>query len=269
MSTVASPAPMQLDISGTPRVPLSRLVTVEMRKALDTRAGRWLVIGILGLVVVVEVIYAFAAHNPDMDLMDFIQIPGFVLGYFLPLVVIMLVTSEASQRNGLVTFTLEPRRPRIVLAKFLAGIVLALGVMVLAVVLAVLGTLLGSVTGGDPSWSLDGHLLFSALFLSNMIGIFVGFALSMLIMNTAGAIVAYFAYTLILPTAVGILGLLSNTFEDKIAPWIEFNTAQQPLVSTPYTPTGEEWAQIATSGAIWLLLPLALGIWRLLRIEFK
>ena len=28
----------------------------------------------------------------------------------------------------------------------------------------------------------------------------------MLIMNTAGAIVAYFAYTLILPTAVGILG---------------------------------------------------------------
>ena len=41
--------------------------------------------------------------------MDFIQIPGAVLGYFLPIVVIMLVTSEASQRNGLVTFTLEPQ----------------------------------------------------------------------------------------------------------------------------------------------------------------
>jgi ABC-2 type transport system permease protein len=266
MSTAT--APMTFDLSATPKVPLSRLVTVETRKALDTRAGRWLIIGILALVVVIEVIYAFAAKNPDMDLMDFIQIPGAVLGYFMPIVVIMLVTSEASQRNGLVTFTLVPRRPRIVIAKFLAGISLVLGVMVLAIVLAVLGTLLGTLTGGDPSWSLDGHLLFSALFLSNMIGIFVGFALAMVIMNTAGAIVAYFAYTLILPTAVNILSYLSNTFED-LAPWIEFNTAQAPLISGNYTPTGEEWAQIATSGTIWLLLPLAIGIWRLLRIEFK
>jgi ABC-type transport system involved in multi-copper enzyme maturation permease subunit len=264
----ATTAPMTLDVAGTGHVPMARLAQVEFRKALDTRAGRWLVIGILGLVVVIEVIYAFAANDADKGLQDFIQIPGAVLGYFLPIVVIMLVTSEASQRNGLVTFTLEPRRSRVVLAKFLAGIALALGVMVLAVLLAVLGTLLGIATGGDSSWSLDGHLLFSALFLSNMIGIFVGFALAMLIMNTAGAIVAYFAYTLILPTAAGILSAISDTFE-KIAPWIEFNTAQQPLISDPYSPTAHEWAQIATSGVIWLLVPLALGIWRLLRIEFK
>jgi ABC-2 type transport system permease protein len=269
MSTVAvPPARLELDTSGTPRVPLGRLVTVEMRKALDTRAGRWLVIGILGLVVVIEVIYSLAADNSDKNLQDYIQIPGFTLGYFLPIVIIMLVTSEASQRNGLVTFTLEPKRSRIVLAKFIAGIALALGVMLLAVILAVLGTLLGIATGGEPSWHLDGGLVFYALFLSNMIGIFVGFALSMLIMNTAGAIVAYFAYTLILPTAVGILSAISDTFE-KIGPWIEFNTAQVPLVSSPYSPTGEEWAQVATTGTIWLLIPLALGLWRLLRIEFK
>ncbi len=269
MSAVAAPPPaLQLDVSGTARVPLTRLVKVEMRKALDTRAGRWLVIGILALVVVIEVIYAFAANDADKDLQDFIQIPGAVLGYFLPIVVIMLVTSEASQRNGLVTFTLEPRRSRMVLAKFLAGIALAITVMVLAIALALLGTAFGIVTGSDPSWSLDGNLMFSALFLSTMIGIFVGFALATLIMNTAGAIVAYFAYTLILPTAVGILGFLSESFED-FAPWIEFNTAQTPLISSPYSPTGEEWAQIATSGTIWLLIPLAIGIWRLLRIEFK
>ena len=266
MSTAT--APLTLDVSGTPHVPLSHLVKVELRKALDTRAGRWLIIGILGLVVVIEVIYSFAADNSDKNLQDYIQIPGFTLGYFLPIVIIMLVTSEASQRNGLVTFTLEPKRSRIVLGKFIAGIALALGVMVLAVVLALLGTLLGIVTGGDPSWSVDGGLLFYALFLSNMIVIFVGFALSMLIMNTAGAIVAYFAYTLILPSAVGILSAISDTF-DRIGPWIEFNTAQTPLISSPYSPTGEEWAQIATSGVIWLLVPLALGIWRLLRIEFK
>ena len=36
-----------------------------------------------------------------------------------------------------------------------------------------------------------------------------------------------------------------------------------------FTLDGEEWAQFATSGTLWLLLPLALGIWRLLRSEVK
>lgn len=264
----AATAPMTIDYSGTSHVPLGRLVKVEIRKALDTRAGRWLVIGILGVVVLVEVIVALVVNDADRNFSTFLQIAGGVLGYFLPIVVIMLVTSEASQRNGLVTFTLEPKRSRIVLAKFLAGVSLALSVMVVAMVLAALTNLLATATGGDGSWHIDGGLLFYALFLSNIIGILVGFALATLIMNTPGAIVAYFAYTLILPSAAGILSAISNGFE-KVAPWIEFNTAQTPLISEPYSPTGEEWAQIAVTGFIWLIIPLVLGIWRLLRIEFK
>ena len=34
-------------------------------------------------------------------------------------------------------------------------------------------------------------------------------------------------------------------------------------------PNGEEWAQLAVTGTIWLIIPLFLGIQRLLRIEFK
>ena len=268
MSTTATQAPKPLDISSTPAVPTSRLAKVEFRKALDTRAGRWFVISILALVVVVEVIYAFAASDTDKNFQDFVQISGFVLGYFIPIIIIMLVTSEASQRNGLVTFTLEPKRSRVVVAKFIAGVALGAAVLVSAFVLAGLGTLFGIVTGGSPEWSLDANLMFNGFVLANLIGIFIGFAIGMLIMNTAGAIVAYFAYSLILPTAIGILSALSDTFE-KIAPWIEFNTAQTPLFSGDYTPTGEEWAQIATAGTIWLIVPLAFGIWRLLRIEFK
>jgi ABC-2 type transport system permease protein len=268
MSTVAAPAPRPLDISGTQQVPMTRLAKVEFRKALDTRAGRWFVISILALVVVVEVIYAFAANDESKNFQDFVQISGFVLGYFMPIIIIMLVTGEASQRNGLVTFTLEPQRSRVVLAKFIAGLVLGASVLVLAFILAGLGTLFGIVTGGSPEWTLDGHLLFNGFVLSNLIGIFIGFAIGMLIMNTAGSIVVYFAYSLILPTAVGILSAISDGFE-KVAPWIEFNTAQMPLFDGDYTPSGEEWAQIAVAGTIWLVIPLALGIWRLLRIEFK
>ena len=270
MSTTAPNAlsPGDLDLSSTSQVSMATLARVELRKALDTRAGRWLVIGILSLVVVVVVIWSFAAPDDNKDLQDYVQIPGGILGYFLPIIIIMLVTSEQSQRNGLVTFTLEPRRSRIVLAKFLAGLALAAAVMVLAFVLALGGTLLGAATGASPTWSVDGNLIFNGFILSNLIGVFIGFAISMLIMNTAGAIVAYFVYSLILPIAVGILGSLVQSVED-FAPWVEFNTAQLPLFEGDFTPSAEEWAQIATSGTIWLIVPLALGIWRLLRIEFK
>lgn len=270
MTATASTADVSgtIDLGSASPVPLSRLARVELRKALDTRAGRWFTVSILALVLAVQVIYAFAAPDDAKDYGDFLGVAGGVLGYFMPILVIMLVTSEASQRNGLVTFTLEPRRPRVVVAKFLAGFALAIGVMVLAAGLAVVGTLVGGATGASPEWAVDGNLLFNGFVLANVVGVLVGFAIATLLMNTAAAIVAYFAYTLILPIAVGILGSLSSGFAD-VAPWIEFNTAQTPLFTGDYTPTGEEWAQIAVSGTIWLVVPLVLGIARLLRIEFK
>ncbi|MBU2697809.1 ABC transporter permease [Nocardioides sp. WV_118_6] len=264
--SATTPAPT-LDISGTPRTPITRLASVEFRKAIDTRAGFWLATSILALVMIVLLIFVLAVDG-QKDFGDLLSVAGGVLGYFMPILIIMLVTSEQSQRNGLVTFTLEPQRSRVVIAKFLAGLLLAGTVMILAAVLAAAFTVLGAITGSSPSWSLDANLLFNGFVLSNVIGILVGFAISMLVMNTPAGIVAYFAYSLILPTAAGILSALSSGFE-KIAPWIEFNTAQTPLFTGDYQPSGEQWAQIATSGFIWLIVPLALGLWRLMRIEFK
>ncbi len=264
----ATIAPIPIDVTGTEPVPMTRLAAVECRKALDTRAGRWFTGSILGLCLVVLTIYAFAAADADKDYGDFLGIAGGVLGYFLPVLIIMLVTSEQSQRNGLVTFTLEPKRSRVVVAKFIAGVTLAACVMVIAAVIAVVGTLIGQASGGSPEWSVEGNLLFNGFVLANLIGVFIGFAIAMLVMNTPGAIVGYFAYSLILPIAVGILSALSEGF-DKIAPWIEFNTAQTPLFTGDYQPSAEEWAQIAVTGFIWLIVPLTLGIVRLLRIEFK
>ena len=247
---------------------MSRLAKVELRKSLDTRAGRWFTISIIVLCLAVVTIYAFAAPDGEKDFIDNLGIAGAVLGSFLPILIIMLVTAEASQRTGLVTFTLEPQRSRVVIAKFIAGVVLGVAVMLTSALMAVIGTFLGTLDGSSADWSLNGNLIFNGFVLANMVGIFIGFAIGMLLMNTAAAIVAYFVYCLILPTVVGFLGLLSETFE-KVAPWIEFNTAQTPLFTGDYQPTGEEWAQIATAGTIWLILPLTLGIIRLLRIEFK
>lgn len=265
MSTTAPSIGIHTDTAG---IPFARLVVLEARKSFDTRAGRWLSISILALVAIVMLIMSLAVTNGGVDQFEFyVQASGGVLGYFLPIIPIMLVTQEWGQRTGLVTFTLEPRRWRVVLAKLVASLLISLAVLVLAFVIAAIGASLAGLRGTDVDWSLPGNAVFNFV-ISNTIGVLMGFAIAMLLMNTAAAIVTYFVYTLILPTVAGIAAALISWFE-PIVPWIEFNTAQAPLFTGDYKLTGEEWAQFATAGTIWLVLPFCLGLWRLLRSEVK
>ena len=55
-------------------------------------------------------------------------------------------------------------------------------------------------------------------------------------------------------------------FKD-LRPWIDFANAQNPIIEADVT--GKEWAQLAVSGFIWLVLPLVIGVWRVLRAEVK
>jgi ABC-2 type transport system permease protein len=252
-----------LDVSGTPAVPITRLVSVEVRKALDTRAGRWFSGSIVLLSLAVVVIYAFAAPEDSRDFGDVIAVAGGVLGYFLPILLILMVTSEWSQRTGLTTFTLEPHRGRVVGAKLCGGLLLGAGLIVIAMAVAAIGTLIG---GGD--WSITADVLVKGFLVANLIGILTGFAIGMLLMNSPAAIVAYFIYSLVLPIAVGILGSFQEWFAD-LAPWIEFNTAQGLMFQDEGAPSGELLAQLLVSGTIWLVVPFLLGLLRLLRAEPK
>ena len=265
MSTTTPPVQPAgaLDISSTPRVPFGRLVRVELRKSLDTRAGRWFAGSIVALCLAIVLITAFAAPDAAQDLGFFLSVSGATLGYFLPILLILMVTSEWSQRTGLVTFTLEPHRARVVGAKFCAGLLLGVGLIVLAFAIGALGNV---IAGG--AWEADTGRLVSNFVVANLIGIVLGFAIGMLLMNSPAAIVAYFIYTLVLPIAVGILGAFQEWFAD-LAPWIEFNTAQTALFDSDPVPTGEELGQLLVSGFIWLVVPFAVGLWRLLRAEPK
>jgi len=259
MSTTAP----TFDVSSTPRVPFTRLVSVELRKSLDTRAGRWFAGSIIGLCLLVVLIYAFAAPDGATAFSDVLGVSGGVLGYFLPILVILMVTSEWSQRTGLVTFALEPHRSRVVGAKFCAALVLGAGLIVVSAVIAALGTIIG---GGE--WGVEAQVLVNGFLIANLIAILTGFAIGMLLMNSPAAIVTYFIYTLVLPIAVGILGAFQDWFAD-LAPWIEFNTAQAALFTGDGVPDGTELAQLLVSGTIWLVLPFAIGLWRLLNAEPK
>jgi ABC-2 type transport system permease protein len=264
MSTVspaAGAAPTNtLDISTTSRVPISRLVKVEMRKMLDTRAGMWLLIAIGAITVLILVLVFFTGHDRDHQFTDYVQSTGGPQGFLLPVLGILLVTQEWGQRTGMVTFTLEPHRGKVIAAKIVAALVFGLIAVVLAVVLAALATV---ISGAPGAWDNIGVDDFAKLTLVQEIGILQGLAFGLIFLNSAAAIVTYF----VLPIAFSIVAALWSALND-IAAWVDLNTAQQPLLDGTHL-SGKEWGQVVTAIAIWVVLPFLAGLIRVLRAEVK
>src|ERR1700710_2064191 len=115
-------------IAGQPRpsaVPLSRVTRIELRKMFNTRSGFWLMasIGIAALLATIAVI--LFAPDSELTYANFGAAMGAPMAVILPMVAILSVTSEWSQRSGLTTFTLVPHRSRVIGAKVLATLTIA------------------------------------------------------------------------------------------------------------------------------------------------
>ena len=67
-----------------------------------------------------------AVQDEPMQFGDFVGAAAFLTSFLLPVLGIMLVTTEWSQRTAMVTFALEPRRPLVIAAKALVGVLLTL-----------------------------------------------------------------------------------------------------------------------------------------------
>jgi ABC-2 type transport system permease protein len=259
--------PVTFDLTGTPGIPFTRLFKVELRKAFDTRAGRWLVGVTAGIALVADLIIAIvlAAKDENLAYGDLVAGAAFVCSVLLPVLGIMLVTSEWSQRTAMTTFSLEPRRMRIVMAKMLAGVALTAFVIAFALVVGVLCNLLYAAFGGSLDWTFgwSGFFAFIATQTMAMLG---GFALACLLLNTPAAIVVFFVYKWVLPGLFAIGAALMAWFNDLVD-WIDFQSAQNRLFDGGLTST--EWGQLVVSGVIWLVVPLVIGLWRIQRAEVK
>jgi len=247
-------------------IPLSRVISVELRKMFDTRSGFWLMASIAIAAVLATGAVILFAPDRGVKYSNFAAAIGFPMAVILPMVAVLSVTSEWSQRSGLTTFTLVPHRGRVVLAKAVATIGVAVASMVLALVIGALGNVLGSaVNGVDTRW--DSSLLtFLDIVLGNILGLLIGFMLGVLIRNSAGAIVGYFVFSFVLPTLSGLLAANADWFH-RLQPWVDFNVAQGALFSGDLT--GRQWAHLGVSSIIWLIIPLAVGVRQVLRSEVK
>jgi ABC-type transport system involved in multi-copper enzyme maturation permease subunit len=151
----ATTAPTTLDVSHTATVPFGRLVSVELRKLADTRAGRWLLIAIAGLTLLVLIIQLSVVLGQDLHpkYIDFLQGMNTPMGILLPVLGVLTVTSEWSQRTAMVTFTLEPSRVRVIAAKFVSILLISVVALVIGVLLGALANALyGALSGHTVVW---------------------------------------------------------------------------------------------------------------------
>ena len=103
----ATASAMTLDVTSTTRVPFGRLIRVELRKLADTRAGRWLLISVVALTLLVLIIQMAVVLGNDLHpkYVDFLQGANTPMGILLPVLGVLSITSEWSQRTAMVTFT--------------------------------------------------------------------------------------------------------------------------------------------------------------------
>ena len=258
MSATTHAAPTRVDTAGAHARPgLGRLVTVELRKMVDTRAGFWLQIAMVALtaaVVIARRVFGEGGDHTFAGVLDVGLQPAAVL---LPITGILLVTSEWSQRNGMITFTLAPVRSRVLGAKLIASLVLALATLVMSVAVVAAGVLVAS-PGVNGTWSDAAPLIGqSAIFLTT--GMVIGVAFGAVLLASTPAIVALFALP-ITWTAVASLSFFADA-----APWRDTRLALAPLHEEVLSAI--QWAQAGTALALWMLLPLLIGIWRITRQE--
>lgn len=250
-----------------PSIPTTRLVKVELRKMFDTRSGFWMLVSIGVLSVIATGAVIIFAPDDAVTYENFATAIGFPMSVILPMIAILGVTSEWSQRTGLTSFTLVPSRGRVIGAKAIATFLVGIASMAVAFAVGALGNLGGSALAGvDTVWDIS---LTSAaqIVLGDLVGMAIGFTLGVVLRNSAAAIVGYFVVSLVLPGILALLASVRDWFAD-LQPWIDWNYTQVALFEGS-TNTAKEWAMLGSTTAIWIVVPLIVGLLFLRRSEVK
>jgi ABC-2 type transport system permease protein len=248
------------------RIPMIRITTTELRKMFDIRSGFWLLAGI-GIVALLDTAgVILLASNDQLTHQAFTTAIAIPMTILLPVIAILSVTGEWTQRSGLSTFTLVPHRGRVVAAKAIACVVVAVVAVPLAFGAGALGNVLGAATAGiDPVWNLTVANLATNL-LANVLAMLVGFTLGVLIRTSVGALVAYLVYQVLLPTLFLIL-VASQVWFRRLQPWVDFDYAQSALFNQ--TTTVQQWVHLAVTGTVWLAIPMTIGIAQMIKADLK
>ncbi|MEV5000409.1 ABC transporter permease subunit [Nocardioides sp. LML1-1-1.1] len=263
MTTTTIPATARV----VPPIPTRRIVAVELRKMFDTRSGFWLLTSIAVLSVVAAAAAIVFAPDDELGYRTFTTAIGFPSTLILPMIAILAVTGEWSQRSGLTTFTLVPRRGRVIGAKAIASVVVGIGSMLVAFAIGAIGNVVGSpLLGVDTVWDV-GPAHAAQIVLGNLMGMAIGFTLGVVLRSSAAAIVGYFVLSFVLSGILLLLAQVREGFTD-LQPWLDWNDTQVALFEGRIS-SAQEWAQLAATTTTWIVVPLVAGLVLLRRSEVR
>ena len=232
----------------------------------DTRSGFWLIASIAITAFIATFATVAFAPAEYLTYYNFAKAVGYPITVILPMVALLSITSEWSQRSGLTTFTYVPSRRRVVWAKTLSSVIVAVASMVFAFAIGAVGNVVGSTIAGTPTvWDVSvGQAL--TIVLGNLVSLSIGTMLGMLLRSSAGGLVMYFVVVLLVPNLLGLLAETQNWFK-QLQPWVDITYAQSFLFEGMHT--GAQWAHVATTVGLWIVLPGLFGLRRVMRSEVK
>ena len=150
-------------------------------------------------------------------------------------------------------------RSRVLGAKLIASLLLAVAMVAMSVAVVAAGVLVAS-PGIEGTWSDAATLIGqSAVYLGG--GMLTGVAFGMVVLASAPAIVTLFA----LP--MSWMAVVSLPVFSGVGPWVDIAGALGQMTVEVMSAT--QWAHAGTSLAIWMVLPLLIGARRITRREIS
>ncbi|PVG81065.1 ABC transporter permease [Nocardioides gansuensis] len=268
--TALADEPVQIELDHDDAVPFSRLVSVELRKMRDTRSGFWLLLltGVLLVAAAAIALLVTLLNDIELTPVTLAQIMMVPFSLLLPVLAITSVTSEWSQRTGLVTFALEPHRMRAIAAKLVMVLLLALATTVLGFAVgAVTNALYGALGDTPADWSLDASAL-SWTLITQLLYFLMAFGFGLVLLSTPAAVAMFYVVAMLLPFMVygPLFGLVS--WGPDVVPWLDLGFATTPLAGGEAADV-TVYAQVAVTSLVWVALPLVGGLMRVRQAELK
>jgi ABC-2 type transport system permease protein len=248
------------------RPALTRLVSVELRKNFDTRSGRWLLAGLGGAAVLTTGAIIAWAPAEQLTYSQFTLAIGVPMTVILPIIAVLSVTSEWTQRSGLATFTLVPHRGRVLLAKAIGAVLVTVPATAAAFGVGALGNMAGAALADVPVVWDQSAADVGYFALGQTLLLLVGFVLGALIRNSSGAIVAYMIYGFVAPGLLAFLAFSQEWFADA-RPWLDAKYSQDALLRGELA--GDGWSHLAVTSLVWLVVPMVVAVVTVLRSEVK
>ena len=226
-------------------------VYVEMRKLVNTRSARWLLLSMaaVGVVIVGVFVAVSTGRGEQIDVSLMLAALALPAGLGAPIIAIMGITSDWQHRDVIKFFALQPARGTLLLAKYLAVASFALGIVVCISLVAVAVAAVVSALQGTGL--VLGDLAQSARLLAcvSVIGSVSGAAVASALLSTPLAIVFVLFQSFIFDSLIGF-------FAGRATPFLQSATLSNVLVEG-----GNGWAALS-SALIWIAIPGAIGVWR-------